>query len=386
VLSARSPYFRQILASAPESANRELPHAISSLAFEAAIQFLYLSEVPAGLMTQEEGVIKNIDDLSRHLEINGLLETILENNDKKAAQQRRVDEIEKGRFQLEEWFKNNVLKHKIVLETSEVDGVRWCQNNPVFADVLLRADEDPDLYETDEKVEKTRDTPVRNTAGPLNGLPICFIHESRPPSLSRRPRMSTLYPVHRAMLIRSDFFMTMFNSSFREAQRTEHLQIISIDCSPAVLEAVLAFLYAEKAEFSLDLAIDVLFAADLLLIEKLKVRAAAIISTLGNDSASTRQPSGKRQHRPSVREEPGESKTIDIYDIIRTGWLTRVRRLEEFGAKYLADRLEDYIEDEEFAGLIRESAERIKQRQETDSIELLDEYVVEPICARNTLI
>jgi len=65
---------------------------------------------------------------------------------------------------------------------------------------------------------------------------------------------------------------------------------------------------------------------------------------------------------------------INVYDVIRAGWMTRVQRLEEFSARYLAYRLEDYIDEEEFEELIKESASRIEKRQETDSIELLDEY------------
>ncbi|KAH0564971.1 hypothetical protein GP486_001634 [Trichoglossum hirsutum] len=369
LLSARSPYFRQILSKPPGIDSWELPYTILPQAFETATRFLYLGDIPAEFLTQEESIITNIDDLGHLLEIQGLLETVMESEDRRLAQQRRGDEMEKGRLQLEEWFRRTVLNHKIVLETSNVAGVRWCRDNPVFADVLLRADEDPDLYEPNKRTEGARDIVGENTAKPLNGHLVGPVLEPHPPPHPQQPRKSTLYPVHRAMLIRSDFFMTMFNSSFREAQRSEHLQIVSIDCSPSVLEAVLAFLYTEKAEFSLELAIDVLFAADLLLIEKLKVRAAAIISTLGNDPTTTRRPLGERP--PS--KESKKSGAIDIYDIIRTGWLTRVHRLEEFGAKYLADRLEDYIDDEEFAELIQESAERIKQRQETDSIELLDD-------------
>ena len=42
--------------------------------------------------------------------------------------------------------------------------------------------------------------------------------------------------------------------------------------------------------------------------------------------------------------------------------------------RYFAYRLESFIDEEEFADLVRESANRIKGRQETDTIELLDEY------------
>ncbi|KAL8671143.1 MAG: hypothetical protein Q9168_004342, partial [Polycauliona sp. 1 TL-2023] len=173
-------------------------------------------------------------------------------------------------------------------------------------------------------------------------------------------------------LLRSEFFSTMFSSAFREAQSTPRLQIIPIACTPLVLQTVLAFLYTDKADFPLDIAVDVLFAADLLLIERLKQKAAVIISTLGN---GTMAPASDRQivgtERPAAAAE--EAENIDIYDVVRAGWLTRVPRLEEFGARFFAYRLENYIDEEEFADLIKESAGRIKGRQETDSIELLDD-------------
>jgi len=158
----------------------------------------------------------------------------------------------------------------------------------------------------------------------------------------------------------------MFSSAFREAQDTPYLQVIPIDCSPAILEIILAYLYTEKSDFGLEVAIDVLFAADLLFIEKLKVKAAQIISTLGNGGAPIMEP-GKARGATDLED------IIDIYDVVRAGWDTRVHRLEEFGAKFIADRLERYIDQEEFLDLVKESACRIKERQETDTIELIDE-------------
>lgn len=61
--------------------------------------------------------------------------------------------------------------------------------------------------------------------------------------------------------------------------------------------------------------------------------------------------------------------------VIRAAWDLKVQRLEEFSARYLAFRLEEYIDEAEFEELIRESASRIRNRQETDTIELLDEWV-----------
>lgn len=231
--------------------------------------------------------------------------------------------------------------------------------------MLLRADEDEDI-EYPETGAHTAS--MRNAEGPLNGIPVGPTMQAfRASPQPRQLRKCTLFPVHRAVLLRSEFFLTMFLSGFREAQNTPHLQIIPIDCSPDVLEVVLTFLYAEKVDIPLDLAVDVLFAADLLLIEKLKQKAAVAISTLGNGTMSQMP-----QSLVLDEQEPGP-EAIDIYDVVRAGWLTRVPRLEEFGARYLAHRLEAYVDEEDFSDLIKESAARIKGRQETDSIELLDE-------------
>jgi ankyrin repeat/BTB/POZ domain-containing protein 1 len=156
---------------------------------------------------------------------------------------------------------------------------------------------------------------------------------------------------------------------------TDHLHIITVDCNPAVLGVILNFLYTEKADFPLELAIDVLFAADMLFIEKLKTKAAVVISTLGDGRGSALV---DRTHTEASKEKDGkdeeaEVEPINVYDVLRAGWLTRMQRLEEFAARYLAYRLEDYIDEEEFEELIKESAGRIQKRQETDSIELLDE-------------
>jgi hypothetical protein len=59
--------------------------------------------------------------------------------------------------------------------------------------------------------------------------------------------------------------------------------------------------------------------------------------------------------------------------VVRAGWDTRVHRLEEFGARYIAYRLERYIDEPEFKELVKESASRIQSRQETDTVELIDD-------------
>ena len=314
--------------------------------------------------------MEGIDKISKYLEIRSLWDGILEGSDRRLVRQNRAEEVEKGRNQLEAWFRENVLKYKVLIETAKAEDVKWDKHNAIFADVLLRADEPEEGVRAEEPVAHSQDATTRTSLGPLDGIPIGPMSQA-PRSLSRSQlsRKSVLFPVHRAMLLRSDFFLAMFSSTFREAQPAMHLQIIAIDCVPDVLEVVLTYLYTERVDFPVEMAVDVLLAADLLFIDRLKLKAAVVLSTLGNGAmhskASTGAPDGRML----------EEEVINIYDVVRAGWLTRVPRLEEFAARYFAYRLESYVEELEFADLIRESASRIHGRQETDSIELLDEYV-----------
>jgi len=375
ILSARSPYFSKKLAVAPDAKTWRLPSTIPPQSFGIAIRYIYFGEIyndvgggPGTGFTEDE-VLEGIDKISKQLEIRSLWDGILESGDRRLARQRRTDEIEKGRDQIESWFQSNVVKHKVLIETEKADNVKWDRNNGIYADVLLRADEPEDEAEVKSNGVEGERAPLQSAQGLLNGIPVGpWVQRSRSPSPSRKPRRSVLFPVHRAMLLRSEYFLAMFSSAFREAQETEYLQIIPIDCLPDVLETVLRFLYTEKTDFPLEIAIDVLFAADQLLIEKLKMKAAVVISTLGNGSMSKIPGRLDPSDRPSEEQEE-----LDIYDVVRAGWLTRVPRLEEFGARYIAYRLESFIDEEDFADLVTESASRIKGRQETDTIELLDE-------------
>ena len=372
VLSARSPYFSKKLSTAPETVVWRLASTIPPEAFQIALRYLYLGDVPSDLgissksFVTEEEVFKGIDKVSKQLEIESLWQGILSGGDRRIARQRHQDEVTRGRDQVEGWYRNNVLKHKVYVETSKSHDVKWTRDNGIFADVLLRADEDQEKEEPASRQETPR---MRNTQGPLNFIPIGPSVASRSPSTSRKSQQSVLFPVHRAMLLRSEYFQTMFASSFQEAQVTEYLQIVNVDCSPAVLEIVLDFLYTEKADIPIEVALDVLFAADMLFIEKLKTKAAIVISTLGNGTSTL----ADRTHIET--DEEVEVEAINVYDVIRAAWFLKVQRLEEFSARYIAYRLEDYIDEEEFEELIKESASRIEKRQETDSIELLDEHV-----------
>ncbi|KAJ5502725.1 hypothetical protein N7463_005599 [Penicillium fimorum] len=348
ILAARSPYF---YAPFPPEA------------FGAAVKYLYFGEAPRDLRSgpgtgfTESETFAGVDRISEYLEIPSLLDSILDSGDRRRARQRRTDDISRGRDQMEQWFKENILGNKLEVETSKVNEVKWDRANAIFADVLLRADELPE-----EEEEADIDTPEVSN-GTSSSIPIGPISTTNEKTLEA-PK-SVIFPCHRAMLLRSEFFQAMFTSTFREAYLNENLTIIDVNCSPEVLEIILTFLYTERADFPLEIAVDVLFAADMLFIEKLKTKAAVVISTLGS--------AGMSQSEAARTRGIAHEDDIDIYSIVRAAWLTRVQRLEEFAARYLAYRLEAHIDTPEFAELIQESASRIKARQETDSIEMLDD-------------
>lgn len=375
ILSVRSPYFSKKLDTAPETTTWRLPTSIPPQAFAIAISHLYLAELPRdlgggpGTGYTDGDILAGVDKICKHFELQDLSSLLLDEEDRRLARQRRTKEVEEGRDQLEVWFEKKVLHNAIRTDVEKANEVKWDRDNSIFADVLLRADEDGrqedpfngTLAESQNGGETVSQT---NALGIPLGCEQSSTRES-PPSPTRRSAPCTLFPCHRAMLIRSEFFLAMFSSAFREAQKTPHLQIIPVSCSPAVLEIILTFLYTEKADFPLSIAVNVLYAADQLFLEKLKMRAAVIISTLGSGDQT-----GKNT---APNGDAVEEDAIDVYEILHVAWLTRVQRLEEFAARYIAYRLEHYIDEPEFADIVRESASRISARQETDSIELLDD-------------
>ncbi|KUI73320.1 BTB/POZ domain-containing protein 3 [Cytospora mali] len=371
LLSARTPYFKAKLADAPETTQWKLSNAVPVEAFQIVARYLYLGELPRDLVdprssTSEEEVFKGIDKVSKQLEVEKLWEAVLSLDDRRLARQRYQDEVQRAQAQVERFFQDNVLGHKMVVDTRKVNEIKWKHDNWIFADCLLRADEEEgdDLEEDDEETVNIG----------ANGIPIGPASEtSKANGTTTKPKKSVVYPVHKAMLIRSPYFETMFSSEFLEAQESEHLHMIKVDCIPEVLEVILTFLYTEKADCPLDLAMDLLYTSDMLLMDRLKTKAAQTISTLGS---ATNNILVDRTHTNGEGQDDSEQvevEPINVYDVIHAAWQLRVQRLEEFAARYLAYRLEDYIDEPEFAELIQESASRIKRREETDTIELLDD-------------
>ncbi|KAJ4153909.1 hypothetical protein LMH87_010375 [Akanthomyces muscarius] len=393
LLSARSPYFHKKFEAQPETETWKLATAIPDESFEVVLRYIYLGDVPKDLSSSRQGVsdeaiLTGIDKISKQLEIDHLWEAILEGNDRRLARQRYQDEVGRALQQVGDFFQTSIIGHKMVVDTDRVDEVTWKHGNSIFADILLRADEPED--EEEDEAPSTPSTPSTPSI-PIGPAGLAASTAGR----RRRARKSVLYPVHKAMLIRSDYFLRMFSGDFLEARHGERLRVVTVDCSPPVLELVLAFLYTETAACPLEHALELLYAADMLFLDTLKAKAAVAISTLGSgrsnalvdrthDGVGKSSPVTKQQQQRNGPSPPSSSslgpdtpaedvEPINIYDVIHAAWDLRVQRLEEFAARYLAHRLEDYVDDPEFQELIRESAERLQKREATDSIELLDD-------------
>ncbi|KAI1638072.1 BTB/POZ domain-containing protein [Biscogniauxia mediterranea] len=363
ILSARSPYFQKKLTEAPETTTWRLPHSKPIEAFRVVLRYLYLGDLPRDLVdarsqSTEDEVLTGVDKISKQLEIPKLWEAILSGNDRRLARQRHQDEVNRAQQQIEGFFREKIVGHKTIVDTRKVHEVKWPHDNSIFADCLLRADENGG--DSEEEPEQPQES---------NAIPIGPGAESHRQNGTRKSNKSVLYPVHKAMLIRSPYFETMFSSQFLEAQESEHLHVIKVDCSPEVLEIILTFLYTEKVDCPLEFGLDLLYASDMLFLDKLKNKAAVAISSLGSGNSNVLV---DRTHNLGQSEEV-EVEPINVYDVIHAAWDLRVQRLEEFAARYIAYRLEDYIDEEEFGELIQESAMRIKNREETDTIELLDD-------------
>ncbi|KAM0348983.1 hypothetical protein ACHAPU_003917 [Fusarium lateritium] len=370
ILVARSPYFRAKLAAVPDTTTWKLANAVPVQSFLIVLRYLYLGDVPRDIAPlagadSEEDVLKGLDKVSKQLEVESLWETILAGGDRRLARQRYQAEVERAREQFEDFFTQNVLGHKMVVDTDQIKDVKWKYDNSMFADVILRADEPIDI----EDESSGHATPTDNAPT----IPIGPAGDQE----SVIKRKSVLYPAHKAMLIRSEYFEKMFSGDFVESQRDEHLRIITVDCTPAILEIIITFLYTETAVCPLEHALDLLYAADMLFLDSLKSKAALAISTLGSGTSNVlvdRTHGESQRNGEAVQDaEQVEMEPINIYDVIHAAWDLRVQRLEEFAARYLAYRLEDYIDEEEFQTLIAESAQRITVREETDTIELLDD-------------
>ncbi|SJM86363.1 probable Ankyrin repeat-containing protein YIL001W [Zygosaccharomyces bailii] len=172
-----------------------------------------------------------------------------------------------------------------------------------------------------------------------------------------------IYPCHLAILSRASYFKMMFTLPMAEAaayndlkNSTRHqffskLPVISLPaCEFEVAEIILRYLYYDNSEIPWEHAIDVLLVADYLQEDRMK-SMAAVVMTQSKDFL----------------------KKYSIFDILYVAWETRLERLEQFAAKIIAFNLASYSKNPELKRAIEMSSQRISVREETDTIELVDD-------------
>ncbi|KAI8096603.1 uncharacterized protein BX664DRAFT_324366 [Halteromyces radiatus] len=326
LLAARSQFFqRQLLQRWHGQQTIKLSKSlVDPVAFAAVLRYLYTGQ----LGDIDQDTLRNMVFVGKHLDLPELsnrcqeeLETM--NNESNAIRAYDAKEMAKIRLDFEKFLQrilyaaayieqqqegSYLLKERLLPEDSSTDP------RTLFADVAVRLDDD-----------------------------------------------NTLFPTHKAFLCRSTYFRNMLVSTFAEASASPStiiyqqddiqlaLPVVGLTNVPSdIFQYVLEFLYTDRCTIPIDLAYEVLLAADLLFLDRLKALAA--ITLTGQD-------------------EP----CMDIYDLMQIALDLNVDRLEQWCTQYFAKHLDDFAKDPAFYRLIRQSAQSISGRQETDSIPFIDE-------------
>ncbi|KAK9455855.1 hypothetical protein V1511DRAFT_479264 [Dipodascopsis uninucleata] len=357
VLTARSSYFKENLAERWRTKKVvKLSSSMDPRAFDVVVKYLYSVDVT--IASAELGDL--ITKVARRLELPHLITTVENSKSQENFRLRRAnrqDEMHRAQDDFENFCKSDVIERQFAVDRNTY----YTKKDSLFevpiestADILIAVDE-CDRENDDLSIENTEVNADSRDYGNV-----------------------ILYPTHRAMLIRSEYFLTMFTSPFAEASFTsiasednpdvKLLPTVALRVSKEVAEIVLEYLYTDRVEIPRELALDVLYCADLLLLDKLKSLASIALTQGENEEDQNTSITETLITKKSVA-----AKSNSIYDILRAGWATRMDRLERFAAKYFAERLNYFIVQEEFADIVLESANRIRSRDETDTIELIDD-------------
>lgn len=156
---------------------------------------------------------------------------------------------------------------------------------------------------------------------------------------------------HKAFFIgRSDYFRVLLNDHFGETWMEDecHLPVVPLhNISPTVFIQVVYYIYQDSCELTEQNIYDVLMVADLYLLVGLKRQCASVIG-----------------HRLDVQ---------NVVDILRTARLFSLSRLENQCAEFMSNHLDEMVCHPDFAVLVQEDAKNVQDRQETDSIGIIDD-------------
>ncbi|KAI8336101.1 hypothetical protein BC941DRAFT_354629 [Chlamydoabsidia padenii] len=325
LLAARSSFFQQqLLDRWRDQATIKLSNSlVDPEAFAAVLRYLYTGQ----LGDTDRQVLKNMVFVGEHLKIPDLEKKEEDQQQRNAARAYDVKEMAKIRMDMERFLQRVLNAGAYYYQEEDED------SNTTFIlteRFLESSTEDPVALFTDVAVRLDED--------------------------------GSLFPVHKAFLCRSTYFGNMLGGAFSEASASPSkiiyqdspsvvltLPVVGLTTVPSdVFQYVLEFLYTDRCTLPIDLAYEVLLAADLLFLPRLKALAAITLTG---------------QNEPCM----------DIYVLMQTALDLNVERLEQWCTQYFARHLDTFAKQPAFHQLIRASANSIARRQETDSIPFIDE-------------
>ncbi|KAI1234469.1 hypothetical protein IHE44_0003521 [Lamprotornis superbus] len=150
---------------------------------------------------------------------------------------------------------------------------------------------------------------------------------------------------------RSDYFKALLEDHFSESEELQTQPSIPVvtlhNISEDIFIRVLYYIYSDDTELSPENAYDVLCVADMYLLPGLKRLCGRTLAQILDED--------------------------NIINIWRIAKLFQLTRLEDQCTEYMAKIIEKLVELEEFAAAVKENAEAVEERQETDSIPLVDD-------------
>ena len=242
IIAARSSFFDSLLKQNPLLDSWRAPDRIPSEALQACICYVY-DDVDGMNRIRTMWMSEEID-----LHIAGLA----------AMWRLKIGDIALATGEFKCWFDSNILTNAISSTAARQLRASTQECAQTFADVLVRSsDGSGALRENEESSACTRAFPV-------------------------------IFPAHKCILTCCDYFGAMFRQPWLEATQTPWLRVVTIDCSPDVLKIILESLYTGTTACPERLATEVLRAADMILMESLKIKAgltcASMVEILEDDA------------------------------------------------------------------------------------------------------
>lgn len=146
---------------------------------------------------------------------------------------------------------------------------------------------------------------------------------------------------------RSDYFAALLRDHFLESDNRRAVSKFVISDHADLFRLLICFLYTNDVDITLDQACYLLYVSDHYLIESLKRHCATVI---GNNIDN-----------------------FNPIDIIKRSRVLNLPKLEAIATQYIADNLDQFIDQDDFKELVIEDAQNVEQRQETDTIGIIDD-------------